>query len=103
MRDSVEARFLSLQRSRFSELVREKDKLKSFILELQQSVTRLYHSPSWEFFRQTGAWDRLQEYASAEDQFKFYQEWRELERVTLSGKEFGDRGGHCFSKLLERD
>lgn len=81
--DSVEAKFLSLQRERFKELISQKERLHRFILELQQSVQRLYGTPAWEYFRQTGAWGRLQEYASAEDQYKFQKEWNEIVRLTL--------------------
>jgi len=82
--DSIDARFLSLQRDRFRELMKNKEELHRFILELQQSVYLLHGSAAWEFFRQSGAWDRLKEYASAEDQFKFNKEWNELVRLTFS-------------------
>lgn len=82
--DAVEARFLALQRQRFSELMSDKAQLHKFILELQQSVQRLYGTPAFEFFRQTGAWERLQEYASAEDQKKFMDEWNDIVRLILS-------------------
>jgi len=76
--DDIEAKYLALQRSRFSELMKSKEELERFILELQSSVQRLYGTPAWEFFRQSGAWERLKEYAAAEDQFKFHEEWNRI-------------------------
>lgn len=82
MVEGVEAKYLALQRDRFSKLVRSKEELEKFIMELQQSVLRQFGAPAWEYFRQTGAWDRLQEYASAEDQYRFHQEWVRICELT---------------------
>ena len=67
-------------RSEANELVRNKARLEKVILIQMNLLLQLGIDPTWDHFKMTGGWERIQEYLNKEDQFHYRNHWFRIYR-----------------------